>query len=54
MPVLSISTDWSIQSISIKSILTIYNDLSIEISGSIFIDWLHREITELPPDKRRH
>ena len=42
MPVLSISADWSIQSISIKSILAIYTDLSIEISVSIFSDWLRR------------
>ena len=33
----SIPTDWSIQSISIKS------DLSIDKSVSIFIDWLLRE-----------
>ena len=29
----SISTDWSIQSISIKSDLPIFNDLSIDNSG---------------------
>jgi len=37
-------TDWSIKSISIKSILTIYIDLSIDKSVSIFIDWLRRVI----------
>ena len=35
----SISTDWSIQSISIKSDLPIFIDLSIDISIPIFIDW---------------
>ena len=44
MPVLSISTDWSIQSISIKSILKIYTNLWIEILALIFIGWLRREI----------
>ena len=34
-----ISTDWSIQSISIKSDLPIFIDLSIDISIPIFIDW---------------
>ena len=36
----SISTDWSIQSISIKSDLPIFIDLSINKSIPIFIDWL--------------
>ena len=36
----SISTDWSIQSISIKSDLPIFIDLSIDKSISIFTDWL--------------
>ena len=36
----SISTDWSIQSISIKSDLPIFIDLSIVKSIPIFIDWL--------------
>ena len=36
----SISTDWSIQSISIKSDLPIFIDLSIDKSIPIFIDWL--------------
>ena len=35
----SISTDWSIQSISIKSDLPIFIDLSIDKSIPIFIDW---------------
>ena len=39
----SISTDWSIQSISIKSDLTIFIDLSIDKSVPIFIDWLLRD-----------
>ena len=38
----SISTDWSIQSISIKSDLPIFIDLSIDKSVPIFIDWLLR------------
>ena len=38
----SISTDWSIQSISIKSDLPIFIDLSIDKSIPIFIDWLLR------------
>ena len=36
----SISTDWSIQSISMKSDLPISIDLSIDKSIPIFIDWL--------------
>ena len=40
MSVSSISTDWSIQSISIKSDLPIVIDLSIDKSVPIFIDWL--------------
>ena len=36
----SISTDWSIQSISIKSDLPISIDFSIDKSIPIFIDWL--------------
>ena len=36
----SISNDWSIQSISIKSDLPIFIDLSIDKSIPIFIDWL--------------
>ena len=36
----SISTDWSIQSISMKSDLPISIDLSIDNSIPIFIDWL--------------
>ena len=35
-----ISTDWSIQSISIKSDLPIFIDLSIGKSVPIVIDWL--------------
>ena len=35
----SISTDWSIQSISMKSDLPISIDLSIDKSIPIFIDW---------------
>ena len=42
MRVISTFTDWSIKSISIKSILTIYIDLSIDKLVSIFIDWLRR------------
>ena len=38
----SISTDWSIQSISIKSDLLIFIDLSINKSIPIFIDELLR------------
>ena len=38
----SISTDWSIQSISIESDLLIFIDLSIDKSIPIFIDWLLR------------
>ena len=37
-----ISTDWSIQLISVKSDLPIFIDLSIDISIPIFIDWLLR------------
>ena len=40
MSVSSISTDWSIQSISMKSDLPIVIDLSIDKSVPIFIDWL--------------
>ena len=40
MSVSSISTDWSIQSISMKSDLPIFIDLSIDKSVPIFIDWL--------------
>ena len=43
MRVISIFTDRSIKSISIKSILLIYIDLSIDKSISIFIEWLRRE-----------
>ena len=39
----SISTDWSNQSISIKSDLPIFVDLSIDKSISIFIDWPLRD-----------
>ena len=39
----SISTDWSTQLISIKSDLPIFNDLSIDKSIPIFIDWLLRD-----------
>ena len=38
----SISTDWSIQSISIKSDLPIFIDLLIDKSIPIFIGWLLR------------
>ena len=38
----SISTDWSIQSISIKSDLPIFIDLSIAKLVPIVIDWLLR------------
>ena len=38
----SISTVWSIQSISIKAELPIFIDLSIDKSIPIFIDWLLR------------
>ena len=38
----SISTDWSIQSISVKSDLPIFIDLSIVKSIPIFIEWLLR------------
>ena len=41
----SISTDSSIQSISSKSDLPIFNDLSIDKSIPIFIDWLLRDYT---------
>ena len=39
----SISTDWSNQSISIKSDLPIFIDLSIDKSIPIFIDWPLRD-----------
>ena len=39
----SISTDWSNQSISIKSDLPIFIDLSIYKSIPIFIDWPLRD-----------
>ena len=42
MSVSSISTDWSIQSILIKSDFLIFIDLSIDKSMTIFIDWLLR------------
>ena len=40
MSVSSIFTDWSVNSISIKSNLPIVIDLSIDKSVPIFIDWL--------------
>ena len=40
----SISTDWSIQSISIKSVFPIFIDSSIDKSIPIFIDWLLRDV----------
>ena len=43
----SISTDWSVQSISIKSDLPIFNDLSIDKSIPIFIDWQFRVVFHL-------
>ena len=43
----SISTNWSMQSISIKSDLPIFNDLSIDKSIAIFIDWLLRVVFHL-------
>ena len=43
----SISTDWSMQSISIKSDLLIFIDLSIDKSIPIFIDWLLRAEEEV-------
>ena len=42
----SISTDWSIQSISIKSDLLIFIDLSIDKSIPIFIEWLLRVLSD--------
>ena len=42
----SISTDWSIQSLSIKSDLPIFIDLLIDESIPIFIDWLLRDISD--------
>ena len=42
MSVSSISTDWSMKSISIKSNLPIFVDLSIDKSVPIFTDWLPR------------
>ena len=40
----SISTDWWIQSISIKSVFPIFIDSSIDKSIPIFIDWLLRDV----------
>ena len=42
MSVSSVSTDWSIQSILIKSDFPIFIDLLIDKSIMIFIDWLLR------------
>ena len=42
----SISTDWSIQSLSIKSDLPIFIDLLIYNSIPIFIDWLLPDISD--------
>ena len=53
----SISTDWSIQSISIKSDLLIFIDWLIDKSMPIFIDWLLRVLLQslyffsLPPSR---
>ena len=47
MSVSSISTDWSIQSISIISDLPIFIDLSIDKSKPIFIDWLLRVVSNV-------
>ena len=43
----SICTDWSMQPILIKSDLPIFNDLSIDKSIPIFIDWLLRVVFHL-------
>ena len=42
----SISTDWSIQSIAIKSDLPIFIDLAIDKSVPIFIDWLYSGVSQ--------
>ena len=47
MSVLQISTNWSIQSMSIKSDLPIFIDLSIDKLIPIFIDWLLRVLSKL-------
>ena len=47
MWVSSISADWSILSISIKSDLPIVIDLSIDKSILIFIGWLLRDVRHL-------
>ena len=41
----SISTEWSIQSISIKSDILIFIDLSIDKSIPTFIDWVPRVLS---------
>ena len=41
----SISTDWSIQSISIKLVFPIFIDSSIDKSIPIFIHWLLRDVS---------
>ena len=47
MSVSQISTNWSMQSMSIKSDLPIFIDLSIDKLIPIFIDWLLRVLSKL-------
>ena len=47
MSVSQISTNWAIQSMSIKSDLPIFIDLSIDKLIPIFINWLLRVLSKL-------